>query len=232
MEELYRWLRVQGGQGEQLGRWEVVFALLLSAVLVWAVCLVYRYTHKSATYNQSYVQNLLLLGLVTTLIMIVIGSNIARAFSLVGALSIVRFRNAVKESRDVGYIFFAMAIAMACGTRFYVVAVLATCLIAAVMCLAYLVDFGRSPVPPERLLSVQVPANVDPDERLRPALTLLFNSWTLVSLESVKQGLQAQAVYSVQPKPGLKPNQVLDELSKLNDNLKVTYHVALPADDQ
>ena len=232
MEELYRWLRVQGGQGEQLGRWEVLFALLLASACVWAVCLVYRYTHKSATYNQSYVHNLMLMGLLTTLIMIVIGSNIARAFSLVGALSIVRFRNAVKESRDVGYIFFAMAIAMACGTRFYVVALLATCVISAIMCLLYLTDFGRSPIPPERLLSVQVPGGVDPDERLGPALRDLFSSWTLVSLESQKQGLQAQAVYSVQPRPGLKPNQVLDAVGKLNENLKVTYHVASPADDQ
>lgn len=232
MEELYRWLRVQGGQGEQLGRWEVLFALLLAGLCVWAVCLVYRFTHKSATYNQSYVHNLMLMGLLTTLIMIVIGSNIARAFSLVGALSIVRFRNAVKESRDVGYIFFAMAIAMACGTRFYVVALLATCVISAIMCLLYLTDFGRSPIPPERLLSVQVPGGVDPDERLGPALRDLFTSWTLVSLESQKQGLQAQAVYSVQPRPGLKPNQVLDAVGKLNDNLKVTYHVAVPADDQ
>lgn len=232
MEELYRWLRVQGGQGEQLGRWEVLFAMFLAAVCVWAVCLVYRYTHKSATYNQSFVQNLMLMGLVTTLIMIVIGSNVARAFSLVGALSIVRFRNAIKESRDVGYIFFAMAVAMACGTRFYVVALLATCLISIVMCLLYLTDFGRSPVPPERLLSVQLPGGVDPDERLGPALRDLFSSWTLVSLETVKQGLQFQAVYSVQPRVGLKPAQVLEALSKLNDNLKVTYHVAAPADDQ
>lgn len=230
--DFWQWLRVQGGQGEQLQRWEVLFALFLSAICVWAVCLVYRYTHKSATYNQSYVHNLMLMGLVTTLIMIVIGSNIARAFSLVGALSIVRFRNAIKESRDVGYIFFTMAVAMACGTRFYVVALLATCVISIVMCLLYLTDFGRSPIPPERLLTIHLPGGVDPDERLGPALRDLFHSFTLVSLESIKQGIQAQAVYSVQPKPGLKPAQVLEALGKLNENLKVTYHVAAPADDQ
>jgi len=53
------------------------------------------------------------MSMVTGLIMLIIGSNIARAFSLVGALSVIRFRNAVKETRDIGFMFLAMAIGMA-----------------------------------------------------------------------------------------------------------------------
>ena len=71
-----------------------------------------------------------------SLIMLVVGSNIARAFALVGALSVVRFRNAIKETRDVGFIFLVMAIGMAAGTRFFLLAVVATvaiCLVIVVM---------------------------------------------------------------------------------------------------
>jgi ABC-type cobalamin transport system permease subunit len=231
MEELIRYFRTQGGQGEQLGRWEVILALLLCAALQVVICRVYRFTHKSSSYSQSYVQTLLMMGLVTTVIMIVIGSNIARAFSLVGALSIIRFRNAVKETRDVGFIFFAMAIAMACGTRFYVLAILATAMIGSIMVVAHLLDFGAGRMVAERLLIVQLPPGRDPDTALEVAMQDLFQTWSLISLESVRQGLYTQVTYSVRPKDGVTGAKILEDISKLNDNLKVSYHHAAHTDD-
>lgn len=96
---------------------DVVAAMALSFVLSTVIGYVYRYTHRNVSYSQSYVQTLVIVGMIVALIMLVVGSNLARAFSLVGALSVVRFRNAVKETRDVGFIFPAMAIGMACGAR-------------------------------------------------------------------------------------------------------------------
>src|SRR5690625_5306092 len=98
---------------------DVLLSLSLSLVCSLVVAWVYRRTHKNVSYSQSYVQTLVLCGMVIALIMLVVGSNIARAFALVGALSVIRFRNAVKETRDVGFIFLVMAIGMTTGTRFY-----------------------------------------------------------------------------------------------------------------
>ena len=95
---------------------------MLSFVLCAVVGFVYRVTHRGISYSQTYVQTLVFMGMVVSLVMLVVGSNIARAFALVGALSIIRFRNAIKETRDVGFIFLAMAIGMATGTRFYILA--------------------------------------------------------------------------------------------------------------
>ena len=72
-----------------------------------------------------------MMGTVVSLIMLIIGSNVARAFALVGALSIIRFRNAMKETRDVGFIFLVMAMGMAVGTRFYLLAIFATAALSA-----------------------------------------------------------------------------------------------------
>ena len=83
---------------------DVAVALTLSFVLSSLIGWVYRYTHRNVSYSQSYVQTLVIVGMVIALIMLVVGSNIARAFALVGALSVVRFRNAIKETRDVGFI--------------------------------------------------------------------------------------------------------------------------------
>jgi len=97
---------------------DLILTLVLSFVLAVIIAYTYRGTYHGASYSQSFVQTLVLVSMVVAIIMLIVGSNIARAFTLVGALSIIRFRNAVKETRDVGFIFFAMAIGMACGTRF------------------------------------------------------------------------------------------------------------------
>ena len=231
MQELIEFFRVQGGQGEQLGRWETLFALCLSLLCIIIITILYRFTHKSTNYSQSFVQTLFLTGLVTSLIMIVIGSNIARAFSLVGALSIIRFRNAVKETRDVGYIFFCMAIAMACGTRFYLMALISTSYISAVMAVLHMMNYGSNARPPERMLTVQLQPGLDPEEVFNDLFAKLFDSWSVVSIETVRQGMYLEAVFSVHVKSGVTAAKVMDEVSQVNDNMKVVYNFASFTDD-
>ena len=231
MDELIRYLTYDGGQGDQLTNWEAAFAMLVCLGCMILVSLVYRFTHQGAGYSTSYVQTLVLMGLVTTLIMIVIGSNIARAFSLVGALSIIRFRNAIKETRDVGYIFFAMAIAMACGTRFYTLAMLSSSVISSVLIVMHFSNYGSSRVRPERLLTVYMPPDADAETVLRPVLTELFDSFSMVTIETVRQGLYAAAIFSVRPKVDVTASQILEEITKVNGNLKVAYNCANHTDE-
>lgn len=232
MDELIKFLNSQGGQGDYLSNVEVVVALFLSVFCSAAIAQTYRFTHRGAGYSQSYVQSLLLLGLITTLIMVVIGSNIARAFSLVGALSIIRFRNAIKETRDVAFIFLVMAVAMACGTRFYTVALIATLLNCGVVALMYVANFGASRIVPECLLCVQLPlGEKNPEQAVETTLAELFDSFSLVSMESVKRGLYREAIYSVRPNQDVSASQVIDQISRVNNNLKVTYNQAAHRDE-
>lgn len=230
MGELIKSLNFQSAEGAHLSPLEVLFALGISLGCIVSVAYVYRFTHRSASYAQSYVQTLVLMGLVTTLIMIIIGSNIARAFSLVGALSIIRFRNAIKETRDVGFIFFAMAIAMGCGTRFYTEAVLATATINSILLLMHFGDFGAYTKPPERLLKVQLPPDHDLETVLNPVLQKLFQSFSVVSFETVRQGMYVEAVYSVQPNVETTAKAVFDQISAVNDNLKISYNYRTDTD--
>ena len=106
--------------------YDLLVGLVLSALLTLALVQTYRSTHRGATYSVGFLQALFILAACTTLIMAVIGSNIARAFSLVGALSIVRFRTAIKDPRDVGFVFASLALGMASGTGFYAAAIVFT----------------------------------------------------------------------------------------------------------
>jgi hypothetical protein len=81
---------------------DVAMTLALSFVLSAAIGWVYKRTHRNISYSQSYVQTLVIIGMIVAVIMLVVGSNIARAFALVGALSVIRFRNAIKETRTSG----------------------------------------------------------------------------------------------------------------------------------
>ena len=202
-------------------------SLACSIVIGW----VYRFTHKGIGYSQSYVQALILTSLVTTVIMMVIGSNIARAFSLVGALSIIRFRNAIKETRDVAFIFFSMAIAMANGTRFPGVAIIATGFISSVMVGLSFCNYGYNVKNTERLLRIQLPPGIDPEVALSPLLQKLFDSYSIVLVESVKQGLFTEILYSVRPATGVNPATVVDEITKANSNCKVSYNYGMHNDD-
>ena len=104
--------------GINFGPFDIILVALLSAICTFVVCKVYQTTHRGTSYSQSYIHSLFLMALCTGIVMMIIGSNIARAFSLVGALSIIRFRTAVKDVRDTAYLFFAVVIGMGCGTGF------------------------------------------------------------------------------------------------------------------
>lgn len=136
---------------------DVVLAMALSFVLCSLIGLVYRTTHRGISYSQTYVQTLVMMGMIIPVVMLVVGSNIARAFALVGALSIIRFRNAIKETRDVGFIFFAMAIGMAIGARFYLLAIIATLALSAAMNLMERLTWFKLDVRGQ-ILKVQAPA--------------------------------------------------------------------------
>lgn len=104
-------------------------ALILGAVIY----ISYRFSHSGAVYSARFNVSLLMLTLITTLIMNVIGNNIALSLGMVGALSIVRFRTAIKDPRDSTYIFWCIAVGISCGVSYYALAAIGTGLIFLVM---------------------------------------------------------------------------------------------------
>jgi len=121
---------------------DVFLAMTVSALLCFALAHVYRMTHRGTSYSQSFIVTMFAMAVCTAVVMMIIGSNIARAFSLVGALSIIRFRTAVKDPRDTGYLFAAMIAGMGCGTGFYVASISMTAFVSALMLVLYATDYG------------------------------------------------------------------------------------------
>lgn len=122
---------------------QLVAALTTTTLLTLLLAKIYMATHSGYSYSKSYVQSLVLVGITITLIMVVIGSNIARAFALVGALSIIRFRNPIKDSKDLVFIFMAMAIGMASGTYFFTFAIIFSLFVSILLLLFHRFNFGE-----------------------------------------------------------------------------------------
>ena len=195
----------------------MTLSFLLSAFIGW----IYKITHRGTSYTQSFVFTLVLNGMVVAMVMMIVGSNIARAFSLVGALSIIRFRNAVKETRDVGFIFFTMAIGMAIGTKFYLLAIAGALVISLMILVMTRFDwFAREMA--SQILRVQVPNGLPFDNLFDKAFVKYTNSSELISVDTVHSGMLTELTYSIGMK---KPNQIqefLTEIRNLNGNNKVT----------
>ena len=115
---------------------EILLSFLCAIVLGAVIFISYRFSHVGATYSAKFNVSLWMMTLVTTLIMCVIGNNIALSLGMVGALSIVRFRTAIKDPRDTTYIFWAIAVGVCCGICDYLIAGIGS---AVIFCLLLLI---------------------------------------------------------------------------------------------
>ncbi|MET8911639.1 DUF4956 domain-containing protein [Micromonospora sp. NPDC004551] len=200
---------------------DIVIALSLSFVLSAMIGWVYRFTHRNVSYSQSYVQTLVILGMLIALIMLVVGSNIARAFALVGALSVVRFRNAIKETRDVGFIFLVMGIGMAAGTRFYTLAVVAAVAICLIILVMYRFNWFASSIQ-RQVVKVQVPPDGDYTAQIQDVLIAHTSEFELVSMESIRGGALTEMMYTVRLKKGQGPGDLIAALGERTGGQRVT----------
>jgi hypothetical protein len=200
---------------------DIVIVMTLSFVLSAFIGWIYKITHRGTSYTQSFVFTLVINGMVVALVMMIVGSNIARAFSLVGALSIIRFRNAVKETRDVGFIFFTMAVGMAIGTKFYLLAVVAAVVISLMIVIMVRFNwFARDMA--SQILRVQIPGGISFDTLFEGLFIKYTNTSELICVDSVHNGTLTELTYSIGLK---KPDRVQDfisEIRTLNNNNKVT----------
>lgn len=108
------------------------------------IYLVYRYFYKGVSYSTKFGMLLIMLTMVTAFIILCISTNLVLSLGMVGALSIVRFRAAVKEPLDVGFLFFAIAAGLTAGARLYIVAIAGTVIINFIFIICYLAVNGSS----------------------------------------------------------------------------------------
>jgi len=121
---------------------EMLANMVVAMVLGFAVSAVYRYTHKGLSYSQSFTHTILFVTIIVAIVMMVIGGSLARAFALVGALSIIRFRTVIKDTKDTAFVFLALAVGMAAGTSNYFLAITSMLFMSVVAIMVFKFNYG------------------------------------------------------------------------------------------
>jgi len=121
---------------------EILLNLGLAFALGMLVSFIYKLTHKGLSYSQSFMLTNIFVSVIVCMVIMVIGNNLARAFALVGALSIIRFRTVVKDTKDTAFIFWSLAAGLASGTGSYFLAVAGSLVMSLISYVLFLVNYG------------------------------------------------------------------------------------------
>ena len=207
---------------EPLHLLDVGLRLVLSAILGFVVAWVYRRTRKSTDIIASFPTTLVLLSILIAMVTQVIGNNVARAFSLVGALSIVRFRTVVRDTQDTAYVIFAVVVGMAVGAQNPWVGVIG---LVVVGCVAALLRSRASEAPdaqPAFLLNVRVPIGHDTEPLLK-ILDEFVQGRDLLSISTAKQGVALDIKYETRLRPHASPNELVKALNRMEGIQSVEF---------
>lgn len=117
--------------------------MLLAVIMGIITSKLYQYTHSGLSYSQSFALTVVFVCFIVAVVMMVIGNSLARAFALVGALSIIRFRTVVKDKKDTAYIFTALAFGMSSGTSNYFLALSAMSVFVVLTLYLHYVHFAK-----------------------------------------------------------------------------------------
>jgi len=122
----------------------VVFSLILSIVVGFIISQVYKHTHRGLNYEISFLTTLILLAPIVAAVMIFIQGSLVLSLGLVGSLSIIRFRTPVKDTRDMVFLFWVIAVGLGCGIYSWTLVVIFTLLIFVTVIILYISKYGRS----------------------------------------------------------------------------------------
>ncbi|MCI3921173.1 DUF4956 domain-containing protein [Paenibacillus sp. TRM 82003] len=204
--------------------------ILVSVVLGAIISFTYMKTSQRHAYSPNFTLTMMLLPAIVAIIILLIGSNIARAFSLAGAFSIIRFRSAPGDPKDIAYVLFTMAGGLAVGVGSYGYAVLFTVLLCGLMLILNAVKFGQKRTT-QRLLKVTIPEDLGYEEAFAEVFRQFDVAYELKKVRTTELGSLYELVYTITMDYRTKQKEFLDAIRCRNGNLDITLTMAPTAAD-
>ncbi len=195
---------------------ELVTNLSFALICGVLISIFYKLTYRGGGYTSSFLNSLVILTMITSIVIMVIGNNLARAFGLVGAMSIIRFRTALKETTDIIFIFFSLAIGMAAGVGLHVVALAGTIFVGIVFLILSRLNI-LSPRQKEYLLQFTFEGDRDQTEvPYVPLISKYARKYKLVNVKSLADENTLELSYYVNFKKSLNKAQFIQELKRID----------------
>lgn len=199
---------------------EVALAMGYSLLLNLIIAMIYRKTYRGTRYSQDYVQTLIIIGVVTTILIMVVSGNGAVAFGMFAAFSVIRFRRTLGQSRDLAFVFFAMAIGMVIGAREYAMALVIIVVVgSAIYLLARTNAFA--PKRASHLLTMRMTNEADFEKLMTPIFDRFTDNSQLVRVSSAQAGMMTELRYGLQLKEDVSTAEFLEALQLASGNNRV-----------
>lgn len=202
---------------------EITSALLcVGAALILGIVIgvTYIYACRKEGYGKNFIVGLVLLPAIVAVVILLIGSNVARAFSMAGAFALVRFRSAPGNAKDISVVFFAMAAGLACGLGYVAFAGIFVIILALVMLLLSITSFAESNKDIKQL-KVVIPENLNYTNVFNEVFEEYVLNADLRKVKTTNMGTMFELTYNVVVKKDADEKAFIDALRVRNGNLNV-----------
>ena len=194
----------------------VIAALILGLI----ISFIYIYSDKEKKYSTSFAISLVILPAVVAVVIMLVGSNIARAFSMGGAFALVRFRSIPGDSKDISTVFYAMAVGLAAGLGFVGYAAIITLIIGAVYFVLVRAGYGKRRNG-YKTLKIMVPENMSFSGAFDDLFEKYADDVKLIKVRTTNMGSLFELTYDISVKKDTDEKEFIDELRCRNGNLNI-----------
>lgn len=220
MDQITNLFLTNGLEGATPTMWMSLTAMALAAVLSLIITMVYQITFTGERYSQAFVHTIIMMSIVVSVVMNVVSGNAGVAFGLFAVFSLIRFRSAVTNAKDIAYIFFGLCVGMTAGLFQFPLAIALTLFASLVFYILYKVDYGKGK--DTQILKVTVPENLNHENLFDDILNEKTESFQLRQVETTNLGTMILYTFAIRSKTDTKDQDLLNEIRVRNANLKVS----------
>lgn len=202
----------------------LLISMITAIILGGIISIVNMKTQKDKAPSQGFSLTLVMLPAIIAIIILLVGSNVARAFSLAGAFSIIRFRSAPGDPKDITFVLFSLVVGLASGMGYVAYAAIMALILCLVTFLLNVLKFGETS-PSSKVLKITVPEDLDYEDTFAGVLERYTKNYRLQSVKTTNLGSLYQILYTVTMKEDVKEKDLIDELRCRNGNLNITLMV-------
>ena len=192
-----------------------------AVIIALVIGITYMYACKKSGYNKEFIVGLVLLPAIVSVVIMLIGSNVARAFSMAGAFALVRFRSAPGNAKDIAVVFFAMASGLACGLGYITFAVIFTVVIILVLVTLSITNFADKNAG-KRQLRITIPENLNYTHAFDGIFDNFLSSKELTKVKTTNMGTMFELTYIIEMNKDINEKEFIDSLRVVNGNLNIT----------
>ena len=212
---------ISSTNGESFTLANTLIIIFSSILLGLVISFIYILTHKKEGYAPSFPVTLIMLPAIISIIILLVGNNVARAFSLAGAFSLIRFRSAPGDPKDIAYVFFTLAVGLTCGMGYIGYAIVVTLILCALLTILDITGYATSKNKMAKL-KIIIPEDLNYEGVFDEVLNKFTISWNVDSVRTRDFGALFEIQYIIKVDSNLDQKNFIDELRCINGNLNIT----------